>query len=243
MLDHAELHQFFRLAETRRGRSGGTRLNARAVEMRTLHLAPLLLLVALSTGCSFGATRTVVVTATPGTHIIRVLNPAALVLTLNDVPPDSIEMAARFHSNRQVAATYGMSLAALERRGRLTSYETSFQRKGANGLLRIDDVVAAWKTAAGAHWDYSLVVRRATHPTNPVSNVHSIGAYDLGDERHAVSFHVRHQPSNLIDYAVIFRRGRYRVYLQAVGLAGTVANSDVLKYAHLLDRRILNRAY
>jgi hypothetical protein len=190
-------------------------------------------------GCSPGATRTIVVTATPQSHIIRVLNPALLVLTLNDVPTDSIETEARYHSNRQVASKYDMSLAELQARGRLTSYETSFERKQSSGLVRLDDVVAAWKTAGGAHWDYTMVVDRATHAPDLV-HVRHLQAADIGDERTAISFHVRRQPANITDYAVIFHRGRYRVYLQAVGFSGTVEDAAVLKLARTIDRRILN---
>lgn len=200
-----------------------------------------LVLCFLMTGCGFTTTKTIVVTATPRPELTRtagVSTPTAFALTLRDVPKDSMQTTARFHPNTDVAAQYGLTTSQLQQRGRVTSYETEFRRQVVSGMLDIDDVVAAWRTAAGARWDYGRVVNQLQHPQIREVAVHPLAATEIGDERLALSFRSAKQGANITDYAVVFRRGTYRVYLQVVGVTGTVDTEDVLSLARTIDRRI-----
>ena len=208
-----------------------------------LTLSPLLLC-----GCSLGATKVVVVTATPtrphptanAATVTNSLPPAAFALTEANVPTDMKQQTARFHSNAEVAGAYGIGLSELQRRGRITSFETEFRANAVSGMLDVDDIVAEWKTPAGARWDYSRVVAGVQHPGVREIAPHTISARDLGDRRTALSFRSKGQANNLRDYAVVFTRGRYRAYLQIVAVYGTVSDADVLRLAKLIDQRIQN---
>lgn len=184
-------------------------------------------------------TRVVVITATPR----AVANPSSFALSLSDVPDDFIEVGARYHSSSQVAAAEHVSLAALRSHGRITSYETQFvQHTVSSGMLSIDDVVSSWRTASGAGWDYRRVLSGVLHgPTRKV-DVSYLYAPSLGDRRVALSFRNANQPANITDYAVIFQRGPYRVYLQVVAVTGTVGGEDILHLARTIDRRIRARS-
>lgn len=205
-------------------------------------------------GCDLVATRTVVVTATPGPATAAPAtaapsfaiptarpiggSPSNLTLTLNDVGGSYIQTVAASHSNAQVAATYHLSASALSRRGRISSYETQFSRQQSNGILQIDDVVSAWRSPAGARWDMQRVVSQILGSKPAPQGIQTVNAPGLGDARRAITFHGGKQASNLIDYAVVFRRGRFRAYVQVVGVTGTVADADVVHLAQILDRRI-----
>ncbi|HZU11595.1 MAG TPA: hypothetical protein VFB58_02055 [Chloroflexota bacterium] len=196
----------------------------------------LLLALLLLAGCgNTTTTRIVVVTATPRPNT----NPAAFALRLSDVPSEFIEVAARFHSSSEVASSEHVSLSALRQHGRITSYETQFVQHSVNdGMLAIDDVVSSWRTVSGADWDYHRVVGSVLHAPVRKVDVSYLLAPSLGEERTALSFRNSNQASNLTDYAVIFRRGTYRVYLQVVAVAGTVGGEDVLHLARVIDRRL-----
>lgn len=198
-----------------------------------MRFLPVLALVAL-TGCGT-ATRVVVVTATPK----PVTDPAGFALTLKDVPNYLIEIAARYHSSTEVAATEHVSLTKLRAYGRITSYETEFaQHSVSSGMLSVDDVISSWRSVAGATWDYQRVVAQVLHSPVRKQDVSYLAAPSLGDAREALSFRNANQPTNITDYTVIFRRGTYRVYLQVVAVAGTIGGEDVLHLARLIDHRI-----
>lgn len=218
----------------------------------------LLALLALS-GCSVTATRTIVVTATappvtasaptsvPSTPVSTPRPPGTrpqdFVLTLNDVGGGFIETVAASHSNAQVAATYHLSPSDLQRRGRVSSYETEFSEQQSSGILQVDDVVAAWRSPAGAQWDFRRVVSQILGSKPAPQGIQTVQASGLGDTRRAITFHAARQPGNLIDYALVFRRGRFRAYLQVVGVSGTFADADVLRLAKIVDSRMESAAH
>lgn len=211
------------------------------------------LLLAAITGCGTTVTKTIVVTATPPpvtappatapptsqpTSPPSRNSPTDMALTLSDVGGSFIETASASHSNAEVAATYHLSPAELERRGRLTSYETQFSEQQSSGILQIDDVVAAWRSPGGAKWDFRRVVNQILNSNPPPQGVQTLSATGLGDTRRAISFHAARQPANLVDYALVFTRGRYRAYVQVVGITGTVSDADVMRLAHIVDSRM-----
>lgn len=226
--------------------------------MAHMRISLLLLAAVALSGCDPMATRTVVVTATPApatpapaTPVPSFAIPTArsfgsapsdFTLTLNDVGASFLETVAASHSNAQVAATYHLSASALQRRGRISSYETQFSRQQPSGILQIDDVVAAWRSPAGARWDMRRVVSQILGSRPAPRGIQSIDAPGLGDTRRAITFRGGQQASNLIDYALVFQRGRYRAYVQVVGVTGTVADADVLRLARIVDHRIENGA-
>lgn len=165
------------------------------------------------------------------------LSPAAFALTPADVPGNLNIVASRFHTNEETAGAYGLDPAELTARGRLTSFETEFKGQGVYGLLALDDVIASWKTAAGAHWDYQRVVRSARHAASQ-RDLRPMHAETLGEERTAYSFTTAKQGARLRNYVVVFRRGPYRAYLEAIGVSATVADGDILALARTIDRRI-----
>lgn len=221
--------------------------------MRFTSILPVILLFPIFTGCGVTVTRTIVVTATPrpATMVPATAppttpptagpvgrSPSNIALTLNDVGGSFIETASTSHSNAEVAATYNLSPADLVRRGRITSYETQFSEQQASGILQVDDVVAAWRTPRGAQWDFTRVVSQILNSRPRPQGVQTLSVPGLGDTRRAFTFHAARQPANLVDYALIFRRGRYRAYVQVVGVTGTVDDSEVLRLAHIIDTRM-----
>src|SRR5437660_5341149 len=118
----------------------------------------------LLAGCGLTQTKVVVITATPPRPTLSpsqtpVPPPAGLALNTADVPSDMQQSIGRFHSNSEVAQAYGLDASQLTRRGRINSYETEFRGQAATGFLEIDNVVASWRTAAGARWDYARIVQ------------------------------------------------------------------------------------
>jgi hypothetical protein len=210
------------------------------------------------TGCGITETRTIVVTATPqptppvSPTVQAVVPtrtpgpvgnaPSDIALTLGDVGGSFIETASTTHSNAEVATTYNLSPSDLERRGRITSYETQFSEQQASGILQVDDVVAAWRTPKGAQWDFQRVVSQILNSRPHPQGVQTLSVPGLGESRRAFTFHAARQPANLTDYALIFRRGRYRAYVQVVGISGTVDDAQVVRLAHILDSRMRRAA-
>jgi hypothetical protein len=164
--------------------------------------------------------------------------PSNITLTLSDVGGSFIETASTSHSNAEVATTYNLSPADLKRRGRITSYETQFSEQQASGILQVDDVVAAWRTPGGAKWDFQRVVSQILNSRPRPQGVQTLSVPGLGESRRAFTFHAARQPANLMDYALIFRRGRYRAYVQVVGISGTVDDAEVLRLARIVDSRM-----
>lgn len=202
-------------------------------------LAVAVILPVVLCGCALTATKTVVVTATPSRPTpAAILSPAAFALTADDVPHGLAEVVSRFHSNEEVAADYHLSPTKIRKLGRITSFETEFQSGQASGMREVDDVVSAWRTAVGARWDYSRVVRQIRHARSREVGVRALRAPGLGTEHIALTFRGIGQPASLVDYAVVFRRGSYRVYLQVVALYGTIADGDVIRLARIIDRRL-----
>jgi hypothetical protein len=218
-------------------------------------LAPALALAFTLSGCSLTATRVVVVTATPPPATAPpptsapqptpvppttapLAPPAGFALTYADVPTNMQQSISRFHSNAEVAQAYGLDATDLQRRGRITSYESEFSARAASGMLEVDDVVAAWKTLAGARWDYARVLQAAEHPNFQLLDVHTVPASGLGDQESSFSFRRSGQSYNVRDYAIMFTRGRYRVFLQVATVHGTVSDADVIHLARLIDGRI-----
>lgn len=218
-----------------------------------IKVLPAIVLALALGGCGLSATKVVVVTATPRPPTATVAPttqptptpaasalapPAAFALKTADVPENLQQSVSRYHSTAEVAQAYGLDPVDLQRRGRITSYESEFKGRAAAGMIAIDDVVAAWKTPAGARWDYARVRQAAEHPDFQLQSLSGIPADGLGDRGTAFSFRRNGQSSNLRDYAIVFTRGRYRVFLQIAAVYGTVSDADVLHLAHVIDGRI-----
>jgi hypothetical protein len=197
--------------------------------------ATVFLLPFLLAGCAGSSSQTQP-TAVP-TFQIPLVSPAAFALTLTDVGDGFIQLTAAEHTNEQVARSYGLSAKELKQRGRVTSFETEFKRQSSSGLVAIDDVVASWHTRAGAQWDMKRV-KKSVRGAPGISDTRHVAAHGLGTARFAYTFHTARQASNLVDYAVIFQRDRYRVYLQVIGIIGTFGDADVLRLARIIDGRI-----
>src|SRR5947209_6660607 len=88
--------------------------------------------------------------------------PQRLVLRITDLPSGYKLTVARAVDNRQAAKLAHVSVAFLNQKGRVMSYETDFERivpkgkKAPAGLLLLESQAATYRDRAGAIWNYNL---------------------------------------------------------------------------------------
>jgi hypothetical protein len=141
-------------------------------------------------------------------------------------------------SNAAAAARDGVPEGLYTGRGRIVSYETTFQQRGLVGILAVDDSVASYRDTAGAHWIYNRIAARMR--TELASGKHwlPIPSPAIGDEGKAFSVTANHNGYPYTLQAVLFRRGGYYGYIELGGLAGTFNANQIFRLSHILDDRI-----
>jgi hypothetical protein len=173
------------------------------------------------------------------------VSPKQLVLRASDLPNGFKRTAARSLSNAQVAAGAHMSLAQVDRLGRITSYQVNYERASASattGPLVITSEAVSYKTAGGAHQGYGLAIRLDKKPLQHLVRFRQSSPSGIGEEATQYSYQ---QKSSGYTYSVVilvFRRAEYGGTVIVVGLAGKWKESDALRLARIVDHRMQKAA-
>lgn len=189
----------------------------------------LLLLSALAVGCG-------------SSHGIA--DPKTLGLTKRDVPKGFKVYPKSTHvvTNAQSAHSSHISLAILRRKGRISGYETQYQRSDAAiatvlppGVVLVDSQVSSWKSADGAHWNFrrGLASARAKK-----FHVLRVPGSKIGDEEAGLNITESFSGQKVIFYLITFRRGQYFADITIAGSKGTIHIKDAIPYARAVDQHI-----
>jgi len=154
------------------------------------------------------------------------------------------QIEAHFVPNAQAAVRDRVRLTTFVRQGRVISYTQRFRRPTRVGPFEVESVVAAFKKASGARWDYSRTVRAASKGKSArrYSHFHSLRFDNIGQQRAGVSYQLRAAKVALIVDTLRFQRGSYRVTLQVIARAKPARARDAVamlsRLGYIVDRRI-----
>jgi hypothetical protein len=172
-------------------------------------------------------------------HPNRFTSPKSLVLSLHDVSAafgTSFRQAgAAVVSNAAVATAESVTIATINRIGRITGYETSFFARAGAGVLTLDDYVGAYRSVAGAHWQYAKYISQNRPPAHAKRIPLSVSG--IGNEARGYIF-TTSVAGNEVG-SIYFRRGKYtaRIDLFTVGSVRVHA-ADFSRLAQVLDQRM-----
>src|SRR5947209_6921894 len=120
------------------------------------------------------------------------VSPKALALKLSDLPGGYRQTSAKLISNKQAAKESHVSLATLNKKGRIAAYDVSFARATASGkpsgIIDLDDSAVTFKAESGARWGYTFARRAVVKAFQPKRNYRVLPAAGLGDQRAAFSY-------------------------------------------------------
>jgi hypothetical protein len=173
---------------------------------------------------------------------------AATPLASLTVRPSDVQgfrqVQASYYNNATAARVDRVPLSSFRREGRLRSYNVAFVRPERAGLFKIENVVARFRTAGGARWDYTRVVRQALQrkARRSYRNFRQVKVRTIGWQRVALTYVARGRTSSLLVDSIRFQRGAYRVSLQVIGLVGRVKPAQewrrLMALARVVDRRV-----
>jgi hypothetical protein len=166
------------------------------------------------------------------------VSPRSLALRLTDMPPGFVQTVSRVYSNAQAAKTDHISVRTLVKKGRLTSYESAFHQPTLFGIINVDDTVAEFKSAGGAHWDYLRIARNAVRSSGHSPHIHAMSVGRLGNESIGYTYQEKAGRIPLTVDILLFRRSEYRVSVLVGGLTGSYTVNQAIHYAGVIDRRI-----
>lgn len=172
-------------------------------------------------------------------HAARFTSPKSLVLGLHDVSAafgiNFRQAGAAVVSNAAVATAESVTVGTINRIGRITGYETSFFARAGAGVLTLDDYVGAYRSVAGAHWQYVKYISQNRPPAH--AKRISLSVNGVGNEVRGYIFSTSVAGNEV--GSIYFRRGKYtaRLDLFSVG-AVRVHAADFSRLAQVLDRRM-----
>jgi hypothetical protein len=189
-----------------------------AIIRRTLWILPILLFL-LSVSAASAAHRA---------------SPKDLGLRLSDLPVGFTQTKGRFYTNAQAAPGDHVSVATLNRRGRLLSYESEFQRSALVGIVQVNGTLVAFKSSTGAHWDYARVVANARNS----HQMREMSAASVGSERAGFTYTKTANRVSITVDVILFRRKSYGAEIGVAGVTGTFTADQAATLAIVVDRRI-----
>ncbi|GAC1327357.1 MAG: hypothetical protein NVSMB22_18840 [Chloroflexota bacterium] len=110
-------------------------------------------------------------------------------------------------------------------------------------MFNVESIIARFRTAAGAHWDYSRAVRaaRSARAIRQYSGLRGIRIGALGQERDALGFYETARHRIAVVDVIRFRRGAFRITLKAESLTGVrntrSIDTFIARLAMEVDRR------
>jgi hypothetical protein len=201
-----------------------------------LQIAHRTLLFALTTLLISSIASPPVAVATALRSPVHYTSPQSIVLRARDLPRSFgggfIETGSII-TNAEVAAVEFVSTATITQHGRITGYQTVLSRQNKSHLMSISDSVGAYRSVAGAHWQYRKFISLFKVP--PGATLLSMSG--IGDEARAYIGASPAGPFSVSSASVYFRRGKYNARIDIFKL-GTLHSSDVLLVARILDTRM-----
>jgi hypothetical protein len=181
----------------------------------------------------------------------------SLALRLSDLPPYTTADSARVWTNAQAAKRDHVPVATYNQRGRILSYQDSFERHVINGseptwLLHTDSEITAFRGAAGARWYFgrvSAAMKRSyvTSTNNLGANAgqtgirvyfHTLAVPPLGNRRIGLTVNSGGDEMGFTTRVLIFQRNRYVVFLRVRGLLDQTILSKVVAIGRRIDSRV-----
>lgn len=180
-----------------------------------------------------------------------------LALRLSDFPKATILDTRRTWTNAQAARRDHVAVSLYDRHGRQLSYSEAFERHIMNGseptwLLAADTEITRYRNDASAGWGYAHLVASQRHAfvfsannlganagqTQIRAYYHPTSVPRIGDQDSASSVDSGGDEVAFTRRVVIFRHGRYVVWLRVMGLVDNVALWRVVNLARTVDHRI-----
>lgn len=164
------------------------------------------------------------------------VSPKRFVLTRRDVPASFHQVGASSLTNAEADRADNLPRGTFERHGRVSSYGTSFRYSGRQ-LASVQDNVIAFKSSAGARWEYSRSVAQGRKPVNGVP-FQTLTVRHLGDEASGFLFRQMIVGTPVTCGVVIFRRGAYTAWVVTCGFGPTYLASASPALARIVDKRM-----
>jgi hypothetical protein len=159
-------------------------------------------------------------------------SPSAVALHKSDLPAGYKLYSAKTVSNAQMATNTHVPKAQFDKHGRLSGFEEEFRGTSATKPTNVFANVYAYKTSAGAAWDYSQSVK------HDLTQMHRTSAPKFGDASVGMTERIKSGSQTIDLFGIDFHRGAYDVTVGVAGLAGHVHMSDAAHYAQIVDHRI-----
>jgi hypothetical protein len=162
---------------------------------------------------------------------------ASVALKTSDVPAGFKQTTGRYDVIQRVALNDKVTVAVLESKGWLASYDSTFDHNGARATTQINSGLDEFKSAGGARWDISNALHLLT---KNLPHARAVSIAGIGDQAMLFkSSGVVHRARYSLAY-VVFRRGPYLggTAIIVTGSGPAPSTADVERYAHILDGRL-----
>jgi hypothetical protein len=158
-----------------------------------------------------------------------------VALKTSDLATGYKQVVARYRTNAELAKSANVKLSLLQSKGRLTGYETIFQKSGkrAGDYILVDDTVSDYTAQSGAVWAYNTNVKKAT----PTSGFKPLQLATIGVKSRAFTQLLKVGAGQRVDLVVFYDR-TFSAAVQIQGPNGKVSKADLLRYARIMDSRI-----
>lgn len=154
----------------------------------------------------------------------------SLALQKSDLPGGGYSLfSSKTVSNAQMAVQVKLPKAQFDAHGRITGYEVQFE----GSSLSKPTNIFVYKSSGGAAWDYS---QSSAHD---LKAAHRVSAASVGQS--SVGFAARTTSGKYkVDiFGIDFHEGKYDATVGLAGVAGVVHIADAVRYAQIVDHRIL----
>jgi hypothetical protein len=159
--------------------------------------------------------------------------PKSVALRLTDLPAGFKLFKAHSVSNADMALKTRLKKKNFDMHGRITGFEEDFDRATASsGQINVSAYVYAYRSSAGAHWDYLQTLKL------DLKHAKQASAPSVGNERTGMVIHVKSGKRSLTFYLIVFHRNQVDATIAVGGFTGDVSMTDAGKYAALVDTRI-----
>jgi hypothetical protein len=157
-----------------------------------------------------------------------------ITLRPSDLPAGFHQTTAQSVSNAQMAQKTGVPKAQFDQHGRITGYDTDYTTAAAAGskaYAAVGSKAYTYKTASGAHWDYTSAVAA------DAAQGKRVAAARVGQESTALTAVQKSGKTSYTFELIIFRRGATDMTVVVIAAAGHVTINDALHYARIVDAR------
>ncbi len=202
---------------------------------RVRHLTIAISLTALFLGGSYSRTQA----APAGDSVTRTLK--RLVLNVRDFPGGYRQTRLAVVTNAQSATNNHDDKSLLDRKGRIESYETAFAHPDKAGAMGVLDSVTAYRSAAGAAWDYNRQTRTITNELTRAPKKYRAAAFPVsGIGERAMGFQTLDfsQKTSLTDIGILFRSKHYWAMVLTIAPARAYTRAKAERFARTIASRI-----